>query len=166
MSWFDFLFEAPYSLFFIFFVNICVVLAGSLVFRRMININRLEAQESKVQSHNRSLNEAKRRNDEGSLRKLKREQVRIKRISASASKQRMNAGLVTIIPFAAVSLILSVLYSGKDIVFFPFEFVLFSKTYSFSIWYFLTYLTAYLPLSRVFRTTPNFWQKSSEVKSG
>jgi len=166
MDWLDYLFTVPYSMLFIFFVNICIVLAGSLVFRLMIDVNRLEVQEFEVHSHDRSLNEARRRNDKAILRKLKREQIRIKRISASASRQRLRAGMVTILPFAATSVIMSALFVGKNIVLFPFEFVFFNNSYSFSIWYFLTYLTAYLPISRVFRTSPSFWQQSFKGKSG
>lgn len=172
MGLFGFLFEVPYSMLFIFFVNILIVFAGSLIFRLMVNIDRLEAQESEVHSYDRSLSEAKRKNDKAILRRLKREEIRMKRISASASKQRMKASMVTILPFAAASIILSIVFvpritnEARDIVSFPFEFVLFNKSYSFSVWYFLTYLTAYLPLSRIFRTSPSFWGQSSGVKSG
>ena len=166
MGLFDFLFQVPYSMLFIFLVNTSIVLIGSLVFRLMVNINRLEAQELEVRGYDRSLSEAKKKNDKAILRRLKREELRIKRISASASKQRMKASMVTILPFAATSILLSLLFAGGDIVSFPFDFVLFSKSYSFTVWYFLTYLTAYLPLSRFFRTSPSFWGPSAGVKTG
>lgn len=164
MEWLDFLFTIPYSMLFIFFVNICIVLAGSVIFRLTINIKQLEIQESRVHSYDRSLSEAKRKNDKTVLRKLKREEIRMKRISASASKQRLKASMITILPFTAASIIMIMFYVGKEIVLFPFKFVLFSTSSSFSVWYFLTYLTAYLPLSRVFRTSPRLWH-SYEVKS-
>ena len=165
MSWLDFLFDVPYSMLFILLVNTCIVLVGSLVFRRMVNIHRLETQEFEVHSHDRNLREAKRKNDQAVLRKLKREEIRIKRISSTVSKQRLKAGTVTILPFAVTSIVFNILYTGRNIVLFPFDFFLFNNKYSFSLWYFLTYLVAYLPLSRIFRTSPSFWQPSSERKS-
>ena len=55
MGLFDFLFKFLIRCCSFFFVNTCIVLAGSLVFRLMVNINRLEAQESEVRGYDRSL---------------------------------------------------------------------------------------------------------------
>lgn len=165
MEWFESFFVMPYSTLFTFFINICVVLVGSFIFRMIINVNRLEAQEFEVRSYDRSFKIAKKNNDKSTLRRLKREEVRIKRISASASRQRLRVVIITILPFTVVSIMLSIIYAGKEVALFPFEFLFFNRNFSFSIWYFLTYLTAYLPLSRVFRTSPNLWQ-SYESKSG
>lgn len=157
MAWQDYLFVLPYSTLFIFAVNVCVVIVGSLVFRRMVNTDRLEAQELEVRSYDRSLKEAQRKNDKVIIRKLKREEPRIKRISASVSKQRLKTALVLVLPFSGISFLLSLFYVNKEIVLFPFEFFLFNNEYSFTIWYFLTYLTAYFPISRIFKTSPNIW---------
>ena len=156
MAWSDFLLELPYSTLFILLVNIVIVLAGSLVFRLIIDIDRLEAQELETHIYDQSLSDAKRRNDKKALRKLKRENIRMKRISASTSKQRLKASMTMIIPFAMSSILLNILYIGKDVIFFPFQFALFDKSTSFTVWYFLTYLTAYLPISKLFRTSPSF----------
>ena len=153
----------------IYFINICIVLIGSLVFRFTINVNRLEAQESEVRKFERNLKEAKIKTDKASLRKLKREEVRIKRISALASKQRLKVVMITILPFTATTLLLGAHYGGSDIALFPFELPLFSKDYlgrttvPFSVWYFLSYFSAYLPISKVFRSSPSFWQSSDKV---
>lgn len=155
----------PYSTLFIFLVNTCVVLIGSLIFRLLIDVDRLEAQEFEVHSYDRSLKEAKRRNDKAALRKMKREEVRIKRISALASKQRLKVVMITVLPFTAVPIFLGSLYAEKKVTLFPFEFLFFNEDSSFPAWYFLTYLAAYLPLSKVFRSSPSFWH-GSEEKSG
>jgi len=164
MAWPDYINVIPYSTLIIFAVNTCIVLLGSLVFRLLINADRLEIQESQVRSHDKNLKEAKRRSDEAALRRLKREEPRIKRIAASVSKQRLKASLIVVIPFTAISLLLSRLYLGKEVVLFPFEFALFTNNYSYSIWYFLTYFTAYLPLSKIFKSSPSLWP-NPEVKS-
>ena len=160
MAWLDNLFVIPYSALFIFTTNICVAIIGSLVFRRMVNADRLEAQELEVRRYDRSLKEAQRKNDKSIIRKLKREELRIKRISASVSKQRLKAALVLVLPFSGISFLLSLLYVDKEIVLFPFEFFLFNKEFSFTIWYFLTYLTAYFPISKIFKTSANIWSNS------
>ncbi|MFH0748451.1 MAG: EMC3/TMCO1 family protein [Candidatus Bathyarchaeota archaeon] len=156
MAWFDSLTVLPYSTLFIFLVNVVVVLLGALIFRLLIDIDRLETQEAEIQSYEKNLKAAKSRNDKAALRKLKREEIRIKTFTASTSKQRLKVVLITILPFTVVSLLLISVYSGKEIVNFPFEFGFFNKDYAYTIWYFLTYFTAYLPLSRIFRSAPSF----------
>ena len=158
MDWINYLFVSPYSMLFIFLVNILVVIVGSSIFRLVVDVNYLEAREFEVRSYDRNLKEAKQRNDKMVLRRLKREETRIKRLSASASRRRLKAAMITVIPFTLVSILLNILYSGKGpIVSFPFEFSFLRNDFSFSIWYFLTYLTAYLPLSRLLHSSISLW---------
>lgn len=135
-----------------------------MIFRLMVDVDRLEAQELEVRSYNRSLKEIERRGDKALLRKLKRRETRIKQISASASKQRLKVVMVTVLPFMAISFLLSSLYLGKEVALFPFEFAIF-KEFSFSAWYLLSYFTAYLPLSRIFRTSPGLWQDTGTMRA-
>ena len=163
MGWFDSLFVLPYSMLVVFLVNICVVLISASIFRIIVDVKRLEAREFEVLMHGRSLRETKEKNDKVALRKLKRGEVWIKRLSASVSKPRLKVIIITILPFTTVSLLLNTFYAGNQIALFPFELDFFKK-YSFSTWYFITYLAASLPLSKIFGTAPNFWQ-ISEAKS-
>lgn len=151
MGWIDLIFTRPYSALFIFLISVCIVLISALILRCIINIDRLTALESEVRSYNTSLKEAKRRDDRVMLRKLRHQEVRLKQISASVSRQRMKSLMVTFIPFVLLSFVMSILYADKEVVLFPFEFPLRG---SFSIWYMLTYFAAFLPLSKILRTSP------------
>jgi len=165
MDWIDYLFVLPYSMLFIFCVNVCAVLFGSSIFRLIVDVESLEAQELEVRSYNRSLREAKRKNDREALRRLKRREARIKSMSTSVSRKRLKAVMITVLPFMTLSFLLGILYRGGETALFPFEFVLLNRDTSFSIWYLLTYFTAYLPLSRIFKSSPSLWQ-DSEVEAG
>jgi len=160
MSWID----IPYSTLFIFFVNFCIVLAASFILRVIVNVDRFKEQESEVNSYDRALEDAKKRGDKALLRKLKRQEARIKVLSTSVSRNRLNFIMVTILPFSIASFLLGGIYMDREVVKFPFEFVLFNKSSSFYIWYLLTYFTAYLPLSKVLKTSPSFLQ-DSEMES-
>ncbi len=162
MSWIDTVSVIPYSTFFILLVNLGTVLASSLIFRLMVDIDRLEAQELEVRIYNKALKEVERRGDKAALRKLKRREIRIKQLSAASSRQRLKVIMVTILPFMTISLLLSSLYLNKEVAVFPFELPLL-KEFSFSVWYLLSYFMAYLPLSRIFRTSPGLWQDSATL---
>jgi len=140
-------------------------LVSSVIFRLMVDVDRLEAQEFEVRNYNRIVKEAERRGDKELLRKLKRRELRIKQLTSWASKQRFKVIAVTILPFMAVSLLLSSRYLGIEVALFPFD-APFLREFSFSAWYLISYFAAYLPLSRLFRTSQSLWQDAGTGGAG
>jgi hypothetical protein len=70
-------------------------------------------------------------------------------LASYSTKQRLRVTLVTIIPFAAVSLILGSFYGARSVAQFPFSTPL-GRDMPFYIWYSFCYFAAYLPLTRIF----------------
>lgn len=145
----------PNSSLFIFVLTFCLVLFVMIVNRMVTDIKKLKTYDLEIKKHTRDLKEAKEINNKTALRKLKREEVRLKQLRAYVSKQRLKATFVTIIPIMAIYVIISFIYYGQPAAIFPFDLPLFGRTIPFSIWYLLCYLTMYLPLSKLFGVSPS-----------
>lgn len=142
--------DTPSSALFIFATTFGLVLVVMIIYRLVTDVGRLQTCELEVRMYTRDLNEAKKRNDRAMLRRLKREEVRFKQFRSYASKQRLKAPFISIIPFMIVSLILSNVYTRQKVAISPFELPIVGKYLPFSIWYSLCYFAMYFPLSRVF----------------
>lgn len=145
----------PNSSLFIFAVTFGLVLVVMIIYRSVTDIKKLQDCELEIRKYTRNLNEAKGRNDKAVLRRLKREEIRLKHFRAYASKQRLKATLITVLPLTFIYFILSIIYLGQQVATFPIEIPIIGRDVPFYIWYLLCYLTMYLSLSRAFGVSPN-----------
>ncbi|MDQ1280216.1 MAG: hypothetical protein QG670_1479 [Thermoproteota archaeon] len=145
----------PHSSLFIFSIALVVVLVVMLIYRFATDVKRLQESEFEIRKYTLELNEANRKNDKVALRRLKREEIRLKHFRTYASKQRLKATLITILPLMSIYFLLSITFFGQQVAIFPFEIPLIGGYVPFYIWYLLCYMTMYLPLSRAFGVSPN-----------
>ncbi len=139
----------PASTFIVLLVAIGIALASMLVYRLMVDLRRLQSINEEVSKYNEMVRQAQRSGERAEMRRARREEARVKILSSYATKQRLRVTMVTVIPFAAVSLILGSLYGASSVAVFPFE-TPFGTDIPFYVWYTFCYFSAYLPLSRLF----------------
>ena len=143
------LLSRPTSALFIFLVALGISLVSMTVYRYMVDLRRLSTVSQEVRKYNEALKKAQDSGDQVTLRRLRREERRLKQLSGYSQKQRLKVTMVTIIPFSLVSLLLGLLYSGVWVAELPFE-TPFGSQLSFYVWYTLCYFAVYFPLTRVF----------------
>ena len=144
----------PNSSLFIFILTFCLVLFVMIVNRLVTDIKKLQSYDLEIKKHTSDLKEAKEMNNKTALRRLKREDVRLKQLRAYVSKQRLKVTFITIMPIMAIYVVTSFIYYGQPAAIFPFDLPSIGRVIPFSIWYLLCYLTMYLPLSRLFGISP------------
>ena len=126
-----------------------------ITYRLVTDVKKLQDYEFEIRKYTRDLNEAKRKNDKVALRRLKREEIRIKHFRNYASRQRLKATTITVLPLMIIYFILNIIYLGQQVATFPIEIPIIGRDVPFYIWYLLCYLTMYLSLSRAFGVSPN-----------
>ena len=131
------------------FIAMGIALASMMVYRLMVDVKKLQSINEDIRRYNERLKEAQRRGNRGELRRLRREETRVKMLSSYSTKQRLRVTLVTVIPFSAVSILLNFFYGATTIAKLPFDTPLGSNL-SFYLWYTFCYFSAYLPFMRVF----------------
>ncbi len=152
MASLDVVLSQPASALFVFMVSLAVSLASMIVYRYMVDLRRMRMVSQEVRKYNEELNKAKKSGDQAALRRLRREERRLKQLSSYSQKQRLRVTMITVIPFSAISLLFGLLYSGRPVASLPFE-TPFGKELNFYVWYTLCYFTVYFPLTRVFGIT-------------
>jgi uncharacterized membrane protein (DUF106 family) len=115
----------------------------------MINMDRLQYVTRAVRKYNEELKRAQTRGDKTALRRLEREERKLRQMSSYTQKQRMKAMLITVIPFSAISILLGLYLSERPVAVLPFE-TPYGRYINFYIWYLLCYFSAYLPFTRIF----------------
>ncbi len=149
MAGFETLLSRPISALFIFLVALGISLVSMMVYRHMVDLGRLRAVSQEVRKYNEALKKAQDSGDQATLRRLRREERRLKQLSGYSQKQRLRVTMVTVIPFSLVSILLGFMYSGVWVAELPFE-TPFGSQLSFYIWYTLCYFAVYFPLTRIF----------------
>ena len=147
--------STPNSTVFIFSLALCLVLIVVTINRLTVDIKKLQAFDFEIKTHTHNLNEAKAKNDKTALRKLKRNELRLKQLRSYVSKQRLKASLITMVPVMVIYFLISNVYLGEQVALFPFDFPLFGNSAPFPIWYLLCYLAMFLPLSKFFGVSPS-----------
>jgi uncharacterized membrane protein (DUF106 family) len=120
-----------------------------LAYRLMVDLKKLQSINDEINKYNEKMKEAQRSGGRAEFRKARREEARVKVLASYSTKQRMRVTLITLIPFAAVSLILGSIYGARSVAQFPFATPL-GRNISFYVWYAFCYFSTYLPLARVF----------------
>ena len=143
------LLSQPASALFIFLVALGISLVSMVVYHYIVDLHRLRAVSQEVRKYNEALKKAQDGGDQSAVRRLRREERRLKQLSGYSQKQRLKVTMVTIIPFSLVSLLLGLLYSGVWVAELPFE-TPYGKQLSFYVWYTLCYFAVYFPLTRIF----------------
>lgn len=162
MSWVDSLLNVPYSTCFIFFFNSLLIIVSSIIVRMTVNLSAFKEKEEEMNNYDKALEDANKRGDKARIRKLKRQEARMKALSKSVSRGRMGITLVMVLPFTLTSFLLGEFYRGQGVVIFPFD-IGFLRSASFYIWHLLTFLAAYLPLTKVLGTSIITTQDSGGV---
>lgn len=142
----------PGSTIAILLVSIGIALTSMIVYRIMVDLKRLRSINEEVDKYNERFREAQKSGNRGELRRMRREEARVKMLASYSTKQRLRVTLVTVIPFSAVSLILGSFYGMLPVAKLPFD-TPFGKDLPFYIWYTFCYFSAYLPLTRIFGLT-------------
>lgn len=146
--------KTPSSTVFIFFLVLGLTLIVVTVNRLAVDIKKLQGFELEIRKHASSLNKAKRMNDKAALRRLKREELRLKQLRSYVSKQRLKASFITLIPLIMIYLITSTVYLNVPVAVLPVDFPLIGREVPFPIWYMLCYFAFYFPLSKLFGVSP------------
>jgi len=143
------LLSQPTSAFLIFLVALGISIVSMMVYRYMVDLRRLRTVSQEVRKYNEVLKKAQNSGDQAMLRRLRREERRLKQLSGYSQKQRLRVTMVTIIPFSLVSLLLGLLYSETFVATLPFK-TPFGSQLNFYVWYTLCYFAVYFPLTRMF----------------
>ena len=133
-------------------IAVGIALASMLVYRLMVDVRKLQSINEEISRYNERMREAQRRGNRGELRRLRREETRVRMLASYSTKQRLRVTLVSIIPFSAISILLGLFYGVRPIAKLPFDTPLGSDL-SFYLWYTLCYFSFYLPLARIFGLT-------------
>jgi uncharacterized membrane protein (DUF106 family) len=148
----DTLLSQPTSALFVLLVALAISLVSMMVYRYMVDLRRLHTVNQEVRKYNEALKKAQNSGDQTVLRRLRREERRLKQLSGYSQKQRLRVTMITIIPFSLVSLLLGLVYSGRSVANLPFE-TPFGSQLNFYVWYTICYFAVYFPLTRVFGIT-------------
>ena len=141
--------EPPVATIVILIVSAGISLASIIVNHLMVDMKKLQSINEDIEKYNEKMREAQRRGNSVELRRLRREEARVKMLASFSTKQRLRVTLVTILPFAAASFLLNSFYGAKPIAKLPFNTPV-GAVLPFYIWYIFCYFTTYLPLTRIF----------------
>lgn len=144
--------SAPYSTLLILIVASSIALSSMIVYRLMVDVKRLQSINEETRRYNDIAKQAQRSGDKAKIRRARREEVRVKILTSYATKQRLRVTLVTVAPFAFVSLLLGSFFGSSTVAISPID-TPFGREVPFYIWYALCYFASYLPLSKVFGLT-------------
>ena len=142
--------SVPNSALFIFGVAFALVLLVVAISRLVVDTEKINRFELEMRKHTNDLNQAKAKDDKAALRRLKREELRLKQLRSYVTKQRLNSSLITIVPLTLIYIIINTVYFGEEVAAFPIDMPFVGRFAPFPIWYLLCYFTAYLPLSKLF----------------
>jgi uncharacterized membrane protein (DUF106 family) len=121
-----------------------------IVNRLLTDVKTIHGYELKTKKHTYDLNEAEKKKDKVAIRRLKRNEIRLKQYRSYIAKQRFKVTIVTIAPIMATYFIMSAIYLGQTVATFPINFPFIGRSAPFPIWYLLCYFTIYMPLSKIF----------------
>jgi len=144
----------PHSALFIFGVAFGLVMLVVLISRLAVDMKKIQAFELEIKKHAQALKVAKANDDKAALRRLKREELRLKPLRSYVSKHRLTASLITIAPLMIIYILINAVYVDETVAIFPFDFPLVGRFAPFSLWYLLCYLALFLPLSKLFNVLP------------
>jgi uncharacterized membrane protein (DUF106 family) len=144
--------DAPYSTLLILIVASSIALSSMIVYRLMVDVKKLQSINEETRRYNDIARQAQRSGDKVKIRRARREEVRVKMLTSYATKQRLRVTLVTVAPFALVSLLLGSIFGSSTVAISPIN-TPFGREIPFYIWYTLCYFASYLPLSKVFGLT-------------
>ena len=142
----------PYSTLLILIIASSIALSSMVVYRLMVDLKRLQSIDEETRRYNDIVRQAQRSGDKAKIRRARREEVRVKILSSYATKQRLRVTLVTVAPFALVSLLLGSVFGSDLVAKSPIN-TPFGRDIPFYVWYSICYFASYLPLSRVFGLT-------------
>ncbi len=142
----------PYSTLLILIIASSIALSSMVVYRLMVDLKRLQSIDEETRKYNDIVRQAQRSGDKAKIRRARREEVRVKILSSYATKQRLRVTLVTVAPFALVSLLLGSVFGSDFVAKSPIN-TPFGRDIPFYVWYSICYFASYLPLSRVFGLT-------------
>ena len=142
----------PYSTLLILIVASSIALISMVVYRFMVDLKKLQSINEETRRYNDIARQAQRSGDKAKIRRARREEVRVKMLTSYATKQRLRVTLVTVAPFALVSLLLGSIFGSSTVAISPID-TPFGKDIPFYVWYTICYFASYLPLSKVFGLT-------------
>jgi uncharacterized membrane protein (DUF106 family) len=140
----------PHSALFIFSVAFSLVLLVMIINRLVTDVKKIHGYELKTKKHTSDLEEAEKKKDKVALRRLKRNEIKLKQYRSYIAKQRFKVTIITIAPIMATYVIMSAIYLGQTVATFPLHFPIIGQNVAFPIWYLLCYFTIYMPLSKIF----------------
>jgi len=146
---FEPLLNPPTATFAVLFIAVGIALASMMVYRLMVDVRKLQSINEEIGRYNERMREAQKRGNRAELRRLRREETRVKMLASYSTKQRLRVTLVTIVPFSAASILLGSFYGMRPIAKLPFNTPI-GTDLSFYLWYTFCYFSAYLPLLRIF----------------
>ena len=149
MSVLTFLLAAPASTISILIIAVTISLISMIVYRLLTDVKKLQSINDEISKYNEKMRDAQKKGSRAELRRLRREETRVKILASFSTKQRMKVTLVTIIPFSLVSILLGSFYGARSVARLPFD-TPYGSDLSFYIWYTFCYMSAYLPLTRLF----------------
>jgi len=123
-----------------------------VVYRLMVDVKKLQSISEEISRYNDRVRMARKSGNRADLRRLRREETRVRILASYSTKQRLRVTLVTIIPFSVVSILFGSFYGVRPVAKFPFDTPI-GTDLSFYLWYFFCYFSAYLPLTRIFGLT-------------
>ena len=149
MSVLTFLLAAPASTISILIIAVTISLISMIVYRLLTDVKKLQSINDEISKYNEKMRDAQKKGSRAELRRLRREETRVKILASFSTKQRMKVTLVTILPFSMVSILLGSFYGARSVARLPFD-TPYGSDLSFYIWYTFCYFSAYLPLTRLF----------------
>lgn len=152
MDGFELFLNPPVATLAVLFIAVGIALASMIVYRLMADVRKLQSINEEISRYNERMREAQRRGNRADLRRLRREEIRVKMLASYSTKQRLRVTLVTILPFSAVSILLGFFYGARPVAKLPFT-TPFGSDLSFYLWYMFCYFSAYLPFLRIFGLT-------------
>ncbi len=156
--------DPPASTFFVLAVTLSLAVFGVGMNLLLTDVKRLKALDNEVKVYDASVRRAKRINDKVLLRKLKRDEARIKTLRSRYFRQRLKAYAVTFAPTTLVYIFLYVAYSTGTVARAPYDFPIIGREISFVWWYLLCYFSTYTPLSRLFSISYETTDVESEAR--
>ena len=149
MSVLTYLLDAPASTVSILIIAVAISMISMIVYRLMTDVKKLQSINEEIGRYNEKMRDAQKKGSRAELRRLRREETRVKILASFSTKQRMKVTLVTILPFSMVSILLGSFYGASSVARLPFD-TPYGSNLSFYIWYTFCYFSAYLPLTRLF----------------
>ena len=98
----DVILQIPVSTILILCISMVLGLTSSIIQRKMVDVEQVQAFKEKLDEVKRQLNEAKKRGDRKAVVKLQRKQMVIMRESSAVMSQQFRASFIVMIPFLAL----------------------------------------------------------------